>query len=452
MLDFGLAKVTSEGQEDGGLTREGQMLGTPDFIAPEQIRDAKSADIRADIYSLGCTLYYLLTGKPPFKGENLWDLYQAHFSNAAAPLNLVRPEVPAELAALVTKMMAKDPECRFHEPKHVVQALLPFVKPGVARSPALPDERPRGQSNIAASQAARIGAEEVQPSILRKSPVRPAVWSQATTPDGAPPERLIETLEGDPGIAVARPEAADTESAPARRPTWLWPSVAVAALCLAVIFVSTSGIFGVATIGPEKTKSLTLQPLGPDPSSVARNDKANIEVAPVALNTPDQVSPGPTASSAEPSISTKPDPPEPVTIDVDSVKATEAVAQNDPEKLARDDDVENSGKQELSPIATRPDEPLPIAKRPQVVDADKRATGPRAKAALRLRANAARPIVGKWKHTAQAPNANNSEVFRFWPDGSIHGPKGALRGSWSFQGSILVLRWPSKKAPGGALG
>jgi serine/threonine protein kinase len=55
VLDFGLAKLTSEGQTDSGLTREGQMLGTPDYIAPEQIRDAQSADIRADIYSLGCT-------------------------------------------------------------------------------------------------------------------------------------------------------------------------------------------------------------------------------------------------------------------------------------------------------------------------------------------------------------------------------------------------------------
>ena len=69
VLDFGLAKVTSEGQADSALTHEGQMLGTPDYIAPEQIRDAQSADIRADIYSLGCTLYYLLSGGPPFGGD-----------------------------------------------------------------------------------------------------------------------------------------------------------------------------------------------------------------------------------------------------------------------------------------------------------------------------------------------------------------------------------------------
>ena len=94
VLDFGLAKVTSEGQADSGLTREGQMLGTPDYIAPEQIRDAQSADIRADIYSLGCTFYYLLTGGPPFRGDHLWDLYQAHFSMEAGSAEPRPPRGP----------------------------------------------------------------------------------------------------------------------------------------------------------------------------------------------------------------------------------------------------------------------------------------------------------------------------------------------------------------------
>ncbi len=126
VLDFGLAKVTSEGPVASGLTREGQALGTPDFIAPEQIKNAQSADIRADVYSLGCTLYYLLTGRPPFAGDHLWDIYQAHFSRDAEPLNFVRPDVPAELAALVSKMMAKEPDRRFQTPKDVATALKPF--------------------------------------------------------------------------------------------------------------------------------------------------------------------------------------------------------------------------------------------------------------------------------------------------------------------------------------
>ncbi len=71
ILDFGLAKATSEKAADGGLTKSGQMLGTPDYIAPEQTLDAQKADIRADIYSLGCTLYFLLSGHAPFQGNSL---------------------------------------------------------------------------------------------------------------------------------------------------------------------------------------------------------------------------------------------------------------------------------------------------------------------------------------------------------------------------------------------
>jgi serine/threonine protein kinase len=128
VLDFGLAKATSEQPVDGGLTHEGQILGTPDYIAPEQTINAKKADIRADIYSLGCTLYYLLTGGPPFEGTSLYDILQAHHSVDAKPLNFIRPEVPVELAAVVSKMMAKEPESRFQTPGEVAKALTPFFK------------------------------------------------------------------------------------------------------------------------------------------------------------------------------------------------------------------------------------------------------------------------------------------------------------------------------------
>jgi serine/threonine protein kinase len=142
VLDFGLAKASLENKvvklamDDGehdprgstDLTLARQMLGTPDFIAPEQIDDAQSADIRADIYSLGCTLYYLLSGGPPFHAETLYDILQAQHSMDAQLLNFVRPEVPAELAALVAKMMAKEPARRFQTPGEVAKALAPFFK------------------------------------------------------------------------------------------------------------------------------------------------------------------------------------------------------------------------------------------------------------------------------------------------------------------------------------
>jgi hypothetical protein len=142
VLDFGLAKVRRENSGLGlgltesdrepegeeGLTRAGQVLGTPDFMAPEQISDSQRSDIRADIYSLGCTLYYLLSGAPPFQAPTLRGVLQAHLSLDARPLRLVRPDVPAELASMVARMMAKEPSGRFQTPAEIARVLAPFFK------------------------------------------------------------------------------------------------------------------------------------------------------------------------------------------------------------------------------------------------------------------------------------------------------------------------------------
>jgi WD40 repeat protein/tRNA A-37 threonylcarbamoyl transferase component Bud32 len=156
ILDFGLAKATREGPVDNSLTHEGQMLGTPDYIAPEQSLDAQKADIRADIYSLGCTLYYLLTGSPPFRGASVYEVLQAHHSMDAKPLNLARPEVPWELAAAVGRMMAKDPEQRQQTPREVAQSLKPFFKSGPVRPGA--STRPAGMTLTTGGQEAVITA------------------------------------------------------------------------------------------------------------------------------------------------------------------------------------------------------------------------------------------------------------------------------------------------------
>ncbi len=88
VLDFGLAKAPREWHPDTSLTQEVQMLGTPGYIAPEQSLDAQKADIRADIYSLGCTLYYLLTGAPPFQRTSVYEILEAHQSEEAEPVQL----------------------------------------------------------------------------------------------------------------------------------------------------------------------------------------------------------------------------------------------------------------------------------------------------------------------------------------------------------------------------
>jgi hypothetical protein len=164
VLDFGLAKVQSEGAVDGGLTHEGQMLGTPHYIAPEQISNARSADIRADIYSLGCTLYCLLTGAPPFRGVSLYDILQAHHSMEATPLNLMRQDVPVELAALVGKMMAKEPRRRFQEPKDVSLALRPFFKSTGQGPVGSTAELSQGDRSLAGQDATREVSATTQTS------------------------------------------------------------------------------------------------------------------------------------------------------------------------------------------------------------------------------------------------------------------------------------------------
>jgi formylglycine-generating enzyme required for sulfatase activity len=128
ILDFGLAKLASERTRQKGLTHENTVMGTPEYLAPEQAQNTKAADIRADIYALGCTLYCLLTGRPPFTGEDWLAVLMAHLHEAPPMLEGLRPEVPPALAALVARMLAKDPAQRPQTPKEVAEALAPFAK------------------------------------------------------------------------------------------------------------------------------------------------------------------------------------------------------------------------------------------------------------------------------------------------------------------------------------
>ena len=225
ILDFGLSKAAREGEIDSGLTHQGQMLGTPDFIAPEQSMDAQSADIRADVYSLGCTLYCLLTGAPPFRGTSLAQILQAHQSTDAKMLNFVRPEVPEELAAIVAKMMAKEPSRRYRTPSEVSDALAPFFKKGgVTLKP------PKAEvSGIPAMDTSGVAPK------AKATPV-PVVSSTTTAPppgklsDAHRPEAmwssLIDFREPEPTVD----DDAIPDSEVASRPIWVWPAVAAGVL------------------------------------------------------------------------------------------------------------------------------------------------------------------------------------------------------------------------------
>jgi serine/threonine protein kinase len=128
IVDFGLAKAKAETPTERGLTASNQLMGTVGFTAPEQLRDARSADTRADIYSLGCTLYSLLSGNSPFPGNSAYEVFLAQEAGEVRPLRQVRPDIPEGLATIVDKMMAKDATQRYRQPGEVAEALLPFMK------------------------------------------------------------------------------------------------------------------------------------------------------------------------------------------------------------------------------------------------------------------------------------------------------------------------------------
>jgi tRNA A-37 threonylcarbamoyl transferase component Bud32 len=136
VLDFGLARMRGPKAVGKGLTEADSFMGTPEYVSPEQATDARQADIRADIYSLGCTLYALLTGRPPFQEDTMVKLVMAHIEKQPPALHELRPDVPAEVSAIAAKMLAKDPGQRYQRPVEVAQALAPFAKAGSKARPA----------------------------------------------------------------------------------------------------------------------------------------------------------------------------------------------------------------------------------------------------------------------------------------------------------------------------
>ncbi len=142
ILDWGLAGLRDPRGDQGQQVENmgGHVIGTADYLSPEQARDAAAVDIRGDIYSLGCTLYYLLTGQPPFPDGTLMQKIMQHQQAEPKPVDTFREDVPVGVTAILKRMMAKQPEDRFQTPAALALALLPFARgdDGKGSSPSLP--------------------------------------------------------------------------------------------------------------------------------------------------------------------------------------------------------------------------------------------------------------------------------------------------------------------------
>lgn len=198
ILDIGLgrelfAEDAPEGQIDTQLTAEGAVLGTPDYLAPEQARDARNADIRADIYSLGCVLYHCLTGRPPFAESSIMAQMLKHATETPQPVASLVSDVPPGLQAILDAMLAKSPGDRFATPAQAAAALAPFLGNGgtTAKAAALVPEYRRwletesqlempanlppgpGKPGTKASAPVKAGSPQAAALAAKAAPVKP---------------------------------------------------------------------------------------------------------------------------------------------------------------------------------------------------------------------------------------------------------------------------------------
>ncbi len=221
ILDLGLARFFHEENESITQKYDETVLGTADYLAPEQILDSHSVDIRADVYSLGTTLYYCLAGKAPFAEGTIPQKLIWHQTRQPKAIRRVRPEVPAALEAVLMKMMAKDPNERYQDPKEVVQALAGCLPAAIE-----PVAAPAGQrlANAGTAKAAK-NVNGGQESPVSAQTTRTASLPGSRTPrprkpiEPDPDASSIETKEIYADADTERPERKSRPKQP--RPTFV---------------------------------------------------------------------------------------------------------------------------------------------------------------------------------------------------------------------------------------
>jgi serine/threonine protein kinase len=186
IIDWGLAILRKPGAPGSDEAAETGVLGTADYVSPEQARHANSVDIRADLYSLGCTFYYLLTGLPPFPTGSLMQKLIKHQNAEPEPIDTFRKDVPDEVKLILKRMMAKQPQKRFQTPAAVALSLLPFTR---AVGPA--QSRPACAFGSAAARASTPSPSDATPlprGLGSFEPSLPRVaGAQKKAAEGGPP-------------------------------------------------------------------------------------------------------------------------------------------------------------------------------------------------------------------------------------------------------------------------
>jgi len=211
ILDMGLARPDSQtGEMDEtaacGLTLSGDVMGTVDYMSPEQAASTKHVDERTDIYSLGCTLFYLLVGRPVFEGETLVERVLAHREQQIPSLKKLRSDVPQSLAAVFRRMAGKKPEFRIKSMEEVITALERCdTSKGAAEATTKPTPRPVPVSET------RRPARTVRATSVPSSPSSAPPPPEVTARDRRPVPRADLTTRRKRTLADAKEAMAQDE-------------------------------------------------------------------------------------------------------------------------------------------------------------------------------------------------------------------------------------------------
>jgi len=273
ILDIGLGRTLFDEsaeteKQETQITQEGVLLGTPDYLAPEQARDARSVDIRADIYSLGCVLYHALAGQPPFPDTNMLSQVIRHATEQPRPLRELNPEVPDGLQQVMNFLLAKDANQRYPTPERAAKALqiflpiepsvtpitevMPTVKP---ESKPVPPQKPAAASDVPVGRLVSSKVEKPQPPPIKKEETKPAPAKKEEAKPAAAGEFDVElvAIPCPPPVPPKKPGAQRSLLDMDRRDFIMFGGGIASAL---VTILATAGLVRlVRSKPPEKPKS-----------------------------------------------------------------------------------------------------------------------------------------------------------------------------------------------------
>jgi eukaryotic-like serine/threonine-protein kinase len=188
ILDMGLARFYHTEADDMLTLKydEKSVLGTADYVAPEQCVNSHEVDVRADIYSLGCTFYFLLAGHPPFPDGTIAQKLVAHQKRNPTPIRTLRPDVPEGVAMILDRMLTKDFNERYQTPQEVYEALMPYVQVPIPAPPEeeMPQLSPAARESLTSGGSGTLSGSHRQDSAILRAEMMSRSGRMATTASG----------------------------------------------------------------------------------------------------------------------------------------------------------------------------------------------------------------------------------------------------------------------------